>query len=44
MGFPLRPVLCRIFMVELENTLVPTLLNYLKPWKRQQLSYKRKFN
>ena len=34
MGFVLRPVLCRIFMVELENTLVQTLSNYLKSWKR----------
>ena len=27
MGSPLGPVLSRIFMVELENTLVPILLN-----------------
>ena len=34
MGSPLGPVLSGIFMVELENTLVPTLTNHLICWKR----------
>ena len=34
MGPPLGPVLSRIFMAELENTLVPTLSNHLMSWKR----------
>ena len=34
MGSPLGPVLDDIFMVELENTLVPTLTDYIKFWKR----------
>ena len=33
-GSPLGPVLADIFMVELENTLVPTLTDYMKFWKR----------
>ena len=32
MGYPL--VLSRIFMVELESTLVLTLSNHLRSWKR----------
>ena len=34
MGLPLGPVLADIFMVELENMLVPTLTEYMKLWKR----------
>ena len=34
MGFPLGPLLSGIFMVELENTLVPTVSNHLMSWKR----------
>ena len=34
MGSPLEPVLSRIFMVELENTLVPTLSNHFKSSKQ----------
>ena len=34
MGLPLGPVLADIFMVELENILVPTLTEYMKLWKR----------
>ena len=34
MGSPLGPAVSGIFMVELENTLVPTLSNHLKSWKR----------
>ena len=34
MGSPLDPVLARIFMVELERTLLPTLSNYMTPWSR----------
>ena len=33
MELPLRAVLPDIFMVELENTLVPTLTEYIKLWK-----------
>ena len=33
MGSPLRPVLDRIFMVELERSIVPKLSNYIKFWK-----------
>ena len=33
-GYPLAPVLSGIFMVELENHLVPTLSNHLMSWKR----------
>ena len=33
-GFPLGPLLSGIFMVELENTLVPTVSNHLMSWKR----------
>ena len=31
---PLGPVIANIFMVELENTLVPKLENYVKKWRR----------
>ena len=31
---PLGPMLADIFMVELENTLVPTLTEYKKFWER----------
>lgn len=34
MGSPLGPVIAGIFMVELENTLVPTLSDSLLFWKR----------
>ena len=34
MGSPLGAVLSGIFMVELENTIVPTLSNNLTSWKR----------
>ena len=34
MGSPLGPVIAGIFMVELENTLVSRLKNYLLFWKR----------
>ena len=34
MGSPLGPVLSGIFMVQLENTLVPTLSNHPISWKR----------
>ena len=34
MGSPLGQMLADIFMVELENTLVPTLTDYIKFWKR----------
>ena len=33
-GYPLGPVLSGIFMVELENNLVPTLSKHLMSWKR----------
>ena len=34
MGSPLGPVLAGIFMVELKNSLVPTLGNMVLNWKR----------
>ena len=34
MGSPLGPVLAGIFMVELERTVLPTLSEYMSPWKR----------
>ena len=34
MGSPLGPVIAEIFMVELENTLVSRLKNYLLFWKK----------
>ncbi len=34
MGSPLGPVLAGIFMVELEQTLLPTLTEDMFPWKR----------
>ena len=33
MGSPLGLVLTNIFMVDLENTLVPTLIDYMKFWE-----------
>ena len=33
MGSPLGPVLTNIFMVDFENTLVPTLIDYMKFWE-----------
>ena len=34
MGFSLGPVLAGIFMVELETTVIPTVGNLLRKWKR----------
>ena len=34
MGSPLSPVLADVFMVELENDIVPVLREYLSFWKR----------
>ena len=34
MGSPLGPILAGIFMVELENTLVPKLKQHIKNWRR----------
>ena len=34
MGSPLGPLLANIFMVELENVLVPKLNDYVKKWRR----------
>ena len=34
MGSPLGPVLAGIFMVELERTILPTLRERMRPWKR----------
>lgn len=34
MGSPLGPVLANIFMVELENEIVPKLENSVKFWKQ----------
>ena len=34
MGCPLGPVLAIIFMIELENTIIPYLENRTKIWKR----------
>ena len=33
MGSPLGPVITEIFMVELESTLLPRLIEYMTPWK-----------
>ena len=33
MGSPLGPILAGIFMVELENTLVPKLKQHIKNWR-----------
>ena len=34
MGSPLRPVLANIFMVELERSVIPTLMDKMKWWRR----------
>ena len=34
MGSPFRPVLVNIFMVELERTIIPSLSDKIKLWKR----------
>ena len=34
MESPLGPILANVFMVELENTLVPRLHQYVKKWRR----------
>ena len=34
MGSPLGPVIANIFMVELERNILPTLTDYMLPWKR----------
>ena len=34
MGSPLGPVLANIYMVELEKSIIPTLSDHLKIWKR----------
>ena len=34
MGSPLGPILANVFMVELENTLVPRLHQHVKKWRR----------
>ena len=34
MGSPLGPVMAGIFMVKLERTLLPRLIEYMTPWKR----------
>ena len=34
MGSPLGPILANVFMVELENTLVPRLHQHIKKWRR----------
>ena len=34
MGSPLGPVLADIFMIVLENSLVPNLIKYITFWKR----------
>ena len=34
MGSPLGPVLANIFMVELESSIIPTLNDQIKLWKR----------
>ena len=34
MDFPLGPILANVFMVELENTLVPRLSQHVKKWRR----------
>ena len=34
MGSPIGPILANVFMVELENTLVPRLHQHIKKWRR----------
>ena len=34
MESPLRPAIAGIYMVELERTLLPRLIEYMTPWKR----------
>ena len=34
MGSPLGPVIAEISMVELEKSLIPTLVKQMSPWKR----------
>ena len=34
MGSPLGPVITGIFMVELEKSLIPNLMEHMSPWKR----------
>ena len=34
MGSLLGPVIARIFMVELEKSLIPILMEHMSPWKR----------
>ena len=34
MGSPLAPVIAGIFMVELEESLIPNLMEHMSPWKR----------
>ena len=34
MGSPLGPILANVFMVELENTLIPRLQQHIKIWRR----------
>ena len=34
MGWPLRPVLANIFIVELERSVIPTLMDKMKWWRR----------
>ena len=34
MGSPSGPALAEIFMVHLEHTLIPTLIEHTNPWKR----------
>ena len=36
MGSPLGPILTGIFMVELENTLVPKLRQHVQNWSRYE--------
>ena len=45
MGSPLGPVLANIFMVELERSVIPTLMDNIKYWTRyvdDTLCYKKK--
>ena len=45
MGSPLGPVLANIFMVELERSVIPTLMDNIKCWTRyvdDTLCYKKK--
>ena len=34
MGSPLGPVIAGTFMVELEKSLIPNLMEHMSPWKR----------